>query len=179
MFGRKLVRFSLASLLTVITVAALVLGYTKWKVAQRQENIKQLRDEGVAIFYDSRKTSWLEYVASGEKDILTAGKVVISIVINGDEFRVAHYTCSSDEAPSKVNELAKRAKQLDAYRVSAKIFSPKSDEGLVREFEGKISVPINAAESLEDKVRKKLEKYKLDKPIRPSEIMRAPSHEEE
>jgi hypothetical protein len=146
--GKRVVRFSLASLLGLITLVAALLGYTKWKVEQAEQQLAQLKSEGVYVSYHTRSANWLEYVATGKKDIRIAGQMILSVRIFGDGYLIgdrlpfSEKHLSKEEMLPKVKELVDRINTLETPKFYIRVFGNDRDEKLEHELKRLSGAPV-------------------------------------
>jgi hypothetical protein len=149
MFGRKrILRYSLASLLGLITLVAAMLGYTKWTVERAEKRVAQLKSEGVYASFRTRSANWLEFVATGRKDIRFAGQMILSVRILydgylvGDRLPFSEDHLSKDEMLLKVKELVDAINALGVTRFYIRVFGNDRDEKLEHELKRLSGAPV-------------------------------------
>jgi hypothetical protein len=98
---------------------AAALGYTKWNLERAEKRLAQLKAEGVHVSFGARSATWLEYVATGKKDIRVAGQMILSVrtfddgYLLGDRLPFSEKHLSKEEMLPKVKELVDRINTLE------------------------------------------------------------------
>jgi hypothetical protein len=118
---------------------AVLLGYTKWKVARSEKRLEQLKSEGLAVSVTSRETSWLEYLATGKKNIRVAGQMFLSVrtfddgYLIGDRLPFSEEHLTKEEVLPKVKDLVDRINTLENPKFYIRVLGDDRDEKLERE----------------------------------------------
>jgi hypothetical protein len=126
-------------LLGLITLVAAVLGYTKWRVGQAEKELARLKSDGVYVSSGARSTTWLEYMATGKKDIRVAGQMILSVrlfddgYLIGDRLPLSEKHLSKAEMLPKVKELIDRINTLGVTKFYIRVLGDDRDEQLEHE----------------------------------------------
>jgi hypothetical protein len=106
-------------LLGLITLAAIVCGYAKWKHRIWLDGYQQLEAGGVELTYAKVDTTWLEFLAIGKSKILKPIKAtVVAWQIDEDTLQIGDQTYAYPENTQRakmslrVRELNSQAKRL-------------------------------------------------------------------
>jgi hypothetical protein len=87
---RKALRFSLASLLGFVTLAAMLLGYAKWKYKQLAIERAALARERIGVAYKEKETSWIENLVTNRKKSQKPTRAAFRVYQDGGEIRVGN-----------------------------------------------------------------------------------------
>jgi hypothetical protein len=114
---RRRFRFSLASLVGLMTLAAIVFGYAKWEYQRRRHDYEWLKSAGAELATDEVKATWMEFIATG-RSTLEKPKSLYRIVIyqlDDSRFRAGTHHVNGEEVCNLVRTIFRRTRHLDAY----------------------------------------------------------------
>jgi hypothetical protein len=114
MASRKVTRFSLASLLCLITLVALVFGYAKWKYESTRSKYQQLEADGVELTYAEANTTWLEFLAIGKSKVVKPIKAtVVAWRVDKDILQIGDQTYQFQEKAQRT-KMSLRMRELNS-----------------------------------------------------------------